>query len=107
MRKRAWALVVLPLLLGACQSYEKGIEVICQAPNTCQECANADPSMRMPMLAHAIEEGLSNGKATDLFAALAALTPEQRAATLAAEAKAAGLAGCPLADEFRQAAAAP
>lgn len=93
------------LALAGCQSYEKGIEVICQGPNNCPECANLDPSMRMAFVAKNIDDGLSNGKATDLFASLAALSPAERGAVLDAEAKAAGLADCPLADSFRAAAA--
>jgi hypothetical protein len=100
--KLVFILVTLALALGACQSYEKGIEAICQGPNSCAECANADPSMRMAMMAKSIEDNLSNGKATDLFGAMAAMSPAERVAKLAAEAKAAGLASCPMADYIRQ-----
>ncbi|MCK9459038.1 MAG: hypothetical protein M0R80_05310 [Proteobacteria bacterium] len=108
MKKLAGVLVVLSLALalGACQSYEKGVEVICQGPNSCAECANIDPSMRMAMMAKSIDDNLSNGKATDLFGAMAAMSPAERVAKLEAEAKAAGLASCPLVDELREAAAA-
>jgi hypothetical protein len=100
--KLACILVAFALVLSSCQGYEKGIEVICQGPNSCAECANADPSMRMPLMARAIEDNLSNGKAIDLFDAMAAMSPAERVAKLAAEAKAAGLASCPLADYMRQ-----
>ena len=95
-------LVAFALVLATCQGYEKGIEVICQGPNTCAECANADPSMRMAFMAKSIEDNLSNGKATDLFGAMAAMSPAERATKLAAEAKAAGLASCPMVDVMRQ-----
>jgi hypothetical protein len=100
--KLACVFVAAALVLASCQGYEKGIEVICQGPISCAECANVDPSMRMPLMARAIEDNLSNGKATDLFGAMAAMSPAERAAKLAAEAKAAGLASCPLADYIRQ-----
>jgi len=101
--KLACTLVAFTLALGACQSYEKGVEVICQGPNSCAECANVDPSMRMAMMAKSIEDNLSNGKATELFGAMGAMSPAERVDKLAAEAKAAGLASCPLADYVRQA----
>lgn len=108
MKKLAGVFVVLSfaLALGACQSYEKGVEVICQGPNSCAECANVDPSMRMALMARAIEDGLGNGQAIELFGAMAAMSPAERVAKLEAEAKAAGLASCPLVDELRGAAAA-
>jgi len=104
MRKAA-VLAVFAIAVGACQSYEDGVRVICQGPTLCAECANATPDMRMGLMARAIEENLGNGKAEDLFGSLAELTPQERGARLEAEAKAAGLADCPLAAEMRQAAA--
>lgn len=104
--KLACVLVAFALVLASCQSYEKGIEAICQGPNSCAECANVDPSMRMALMARGIEDNVSNGKAIELFGAMAAMSPAERASRLEAEAKAAGLASCPLADELRAAAAA-
>ena len=100
--KLACVFAALALALGACQSYEKGVEVICQGPNNCKECANTDPSMRMAFMAASIEDDLSNGQATELFGSMAAMSPAERATKLAAEAKAAGLASCPMVDYMRQ-----
>lgn len=104
MRKAA-ALAILAIAVGACQSYEAGIGVICQGPVLCAECANATPDMRMAFMAKAIEENLGNGKAEELFGSLAVLSPQERIVRLESEAKAAGIAVCPLVDEMRRAAA--
>jgi hypothetical protein len=100
--KLACILVTLALALGACQSYQKGLEAICQGPNTCAECVSADPSMKAALMAASIDGALSNGQAKDLFTAMAAMSPAERVAKLEAEAKAAGLAACPMVDVMRQ-----
>lgn len=106
MKRIAGAVAAVSLALGGCQSYGQGVEVICEAPNNCPDCANADPSARMALMARGIDESLSNGKAGELFRALGALPVAERIARLEAEAKAAGLATCPLVEELRKAEAA-
>jgi len=100
--KLACVFAALALALGACQSYEKGVEVICQGPNSCAECANVDPSMRMALMAKSIEDDLSNGQAIELFGTMGAISPAERIVKLEAEAKAAGLTACPMVDFLRQ-----
>ncbi len=90
-------LLTVPLV--SCQSYEKGVEIICNAPNTCgAECENAAPDMRAVKLADYIDGQLSNGEARAMFDNLAAAAPADKKVILDDEAKKAGLANCPLAD---------
>ena len=100
--------LVVPLVLGttlACggwfQSYAGGLQVICDAPNTCGErCANATASTRQQMLALHIDENLHNSDARTAFDALASASAEQRVEILRHEATENGIAKCALADLF-------
>ena len=89
-------LVLLTLLSGCglLQSYGAGLEVICDAPADCVPCMGAPPDMRAVMLAAHIDENLRNRKARALFEQMAAMSGQQRAATLREEAAASGLGEC-------------
>ena len=54
-------------LFGGCQSYETGVEVICQAPKRCTECMEAPPDRQSAKLAQHIEKLLRNGEARKLL----------------------------------------
>lgn len=103
MRRIPWVVAVVSILgpfVAGCQSYEEGVEVICEGPNDCSECAQVVPEMRGQVMARQIEKGLSNGEAKKLFDECAMLAPADRAAKLRAEAEKAGLATCPMADSW-------
>lgn len=90
-------------MLAGCQSYETGIEVICQAPVRCVECREAPPELRSMKYAEHMERLVRNGKAQDFLGSVATMEPKARIEALRAEAKAANLSECPLADFFEQA----
>ncbi len=79
-----------------CQSKTAGLNVLCQAPLTCTECANAEPSMRQMLLARHIEDNLSNGEVEQMFEALANADPASRVELVQAELDAAGITDCPM-----------
>lgn len=84
--------------LGFFQSYAAGIQVICDAPEACTECADAAPEMKMMFLAKHIESQLWNADAIALFGALASAAPDQKIAILRHEAHENGVDRCLLAD---------
>ncbi len=103
MRRIPWVVAVVSILgpfVGGCQSYEEGVEVICEGPNDCAECAQVAPELRWQVMAREIDKGLSNGEAEKLFDRCAELAPAERAALLRGEAEKAGLATCPMADSW-------
>lgn len=93
----------LPVALSACQSYETGIEVICQANVRCVECQEAPPELRSMKYAEYMERLVRNGEAKTFLESIAAMDPQARIDALRREAKNANLAECPLADYFEQA----
>ncbi len=88
------------LACGPLQSYSAGLQVICDAPNTCTECANATADTKQSVLALHIEERLWNPSAIEAFQALAYASPSTRAEILRHEAQENGITSCPLADMF-------
>jgi hypothetical protein len=88
------------LACGALQSYSAGLQVICDAPNTCADCATATAENRQMRMARHIEDQLWNPSATELFTALAYADPETRVEMLRQEAQANGIQTCALADEI-------
>ncbi len=92
---RLCIVALLALASAGCQSKAAGLNVLCQAPLTCTECANADPSMRQMLLARHIEDNLSNGEVTQ-FEALANADPAARVDIVQAELDAAGITDCPM-----------
>ncbi len=106
------ALRPTPLLLGllvfvGCQSYETGVEVICQAPKRCAECMEAPPDQQTRKLAQHIEKLLRNGEAKKLMDQMAGAPAEEKVKLLREAAERAQLTGCPFADHIEASAAAP
>ncbi len=96
--KRLGFVALLSLALFGCQSKTAGLNVLCQAPLTCTECANADPSMRATLLARHIEDNLSNSEVKNMFEALANADPASRVELVQVELDAAGITECPMLD---------
>lgn len=105
------ALRPTPLLLGlllfvGCQSYETGVEVICQAPRRCTECMKAPPDQQTRKLAQHIEKLLRNGEAKKLMDQMAGAPADKKVKLLREAAERAQLTGCPFADHIESNAAA-
>ncbi len=99
-----------PLLLGllvfvGCQSFETGVEVICQAPKRCSECMEAPPDQQTRKLAQHIEGLLRNGEAKKLMNAMAGAPVESKVKLLREAAERAKLTSCPFADHLEASAA--
>lgn len=102
-RIRPFVLVAaLGTTLVGCQSFEKGMEELCEAPSRCSTCANPDPAMRQMSIAEHIGKSVSNGEVKELLKAVAMADPSTKAELLETEARRAGLASCALADDVRQ-----
>jgi len=84
--------------MGLLQSYPQGLQIICDAPNTCESCAEAVPEMRMRMMAREVSEKLQNAEAMATFEALSYAAPEMKAEILRNEATNNGISQCALAD---------
>lgn len=96
-------LLLLPLvLLTACQSRADALRVVCNAPNDCVECRNADPSRRATLLAAYIDDHVSNGDVQELFAALAGADPGMRRTLIGNAAAEEGITECPILDVFTE-----
>ena len=89
-------------LLSACQSYQDGVAVVCNAPLDCPECLDKSPDQRAYLLAKHIEDRLYNRQARALFKALGAADVQTKRTILQEEAKAAGLRDCPLTSIFER-----
>ena len=101
-------LVLLALVVAGCQSgkqakpkaYVEDLERICNA----EELSGADeqdPNRRSLFVATWLGNSLVTQEARDLMAKQAPLAPKEKAALLRAEAKEAGLSGCPTADTWQ------
>ena len=98
-----FSILLAVLLLSGCkkdpadkgQSYEEGMKIICDAPETEKEIlATAPPDRRLMMLAKAIEERLKNPEAIEVFKALEAMSPLKRHDYLLEHAQEVGLESC-------------
>lgn len=103
LRPLALFAAALPVVLAGCQSYETGIEVICQANVRCVECQEAPPELRSMKYAEYMERLVRNGEAKTFLESIANMDPQARVDALRREAKSAQLSECPLADYFEQA----
>lgn len=83
---------------AAAVDYAEDIKRVCNAKEL-SGAANANPSEAPMLMATYLKGALTTKKAMDLMASMASLTPSARSAKLREEAKKAGLATCPLADE--------
>lgn len=86
------------LACGALQSYSAGLQVICDAPNTCADCMTTTAENRQILLAKHIEDQLWNSSATELLTALASADPQMKIEMLRQEAQANGIQTCAFAD---------
>jgi len=86
------------LVSMGCQSYEEGVSVICNAPESCEECSHAPPTERQSQLASYIDSHLSNEDAQDLFHSLASMPPDARAQALREAANATRNRDCRMAE---------
>lgn len=90
------------VLLTACQSRGEALRVVCNAPNDCVECRNADPATRATLLAAYIDDHVSNGDVQELFAALAGADPATRRTLIRNAATEEGITECPILDVFTE-----
>ena len=88
--------------MGLFQSYGAGLSVICDAPDTAPELAQAPPEQKSVVLAKYIEENLYNKEAIELFTTLGAASEESKFKMLRKAAKKAGLQQCKLADQLEE-----
>ncbi len=101
-------LVLLVLVFVGCQSgksakpqaYVEDLERICNA-EAMSGAGELDPNGRSLFVATWLANNLVTQEARDLMAKQAPLPPKQKAALLRAEAKEAGLPGCPTADTWQ------
>lgn len=78
--------------------YAEDIKRVCNAKEL-SGASNADPTQAPMMMATFLKGALTTKKAQELMANMASMTPSAKTSTLRDEAKKAGLASCPLADE--------
>jgi hypothetical protein len=79
--------------------YHKGIEMICFAEQKAGAEGITDPSERAMKIANYLKANLKDEKAMKLMQSFATMAPDSRGTRLREEAKKAGLASCPMADE--------
>ena len=94
----AWALGVATMLTVGCQNYERGIQLICEAPLHCSECNTLPPAERITALGEYADKHLRNEDAKKAMATVRQTEPAKRAEALRALAELAGVPACPLAD---------
>ena len=97
-----FAVLVFALSLAACQSKDAGLQVVCDAPVDCADCMTVSPDQRQMALAKHITDKLSNSEVQALMETMANLPPEERLALFEGEARAAGLASCPMVDALKE-----
>lgn len=88
------------LSLG-CQSYEAGVQTLCDAPRAAQ-LERAAPDVRFRLMADYIDGAVSNGRVETMFADMAVKAPADKLADVEAAMKEAGLTECLFADELRK-----
>ena len=93
-------LLLMPVLLAGCQSYEKAIDEICEAPTRCEQCSKVAPDQKMRLIADHIDRKVHNREASKMFEAMAMMDPESRIRVLREAASKAGRSDCPLADSM-------
>ena len=81
----------------ACQSYQEGVQAICDAPIDCPECATKDHGIRAALLAQHLDEKLSNEDAKALFKSLTTLEPIEKSSYIENQALGVGIKHCAMA----------
>ena len=97
------ALVSAVLLCQACgplQTYGQAMQLACDAPIDCTECATAEPAHRRVRLAQYIDEHTWNRDARKVFSALGTADLAEKGRIIRQAAAAAGVTDCPLADLY-------
>lgn len=92
-------LLAMSLLVG-CQSYETGVEVICQAPKRCSSCDGAPEEQKIMLMAQHADGQLRNAEARKLLDSLGSLSNEDKVKALREAAERAELTECPFADHL-------
>lgn len=102
MRSLVLGQVVLAaaLLAGGCQSQRDAYVVICNAGYQCEPCRPLGGPERATALATYIDENVTNADVRARLAAYAAMEPAARGPALLSDATAAGLASCPMANDW-------
>lgn len=85
-------------LAGGCQSYESGVQLLCESPKHCAECLKLEPAAQIPALFEYSAQHVRNGKLQDQISKLLTLPYEERVPALRKMASDADVAGCELAD---------
>jgi hypothetical protein len=98
------ALSAAALLTGGC-SYARDLQTICDAP-AAVDVSGMAPENRQMALARYLDRQLQSPSGRSLFESLAMMDLENRASTLEAEARGAGIERCAFAELFRELAAA-
>ncbi len=89
----------LALVVGlGCQSYESGIQLICEAPKHCAPCKEQEGAQRVKSLQQYIDEHLRNEDAKEALLSLKDAPYNEQGKQLRRMATEAGVAGCGMAD---------
>ncbi|MEM6993275.1 MAG: hypothetical protein AAF721_22370 [Myxococcota bacterium] len=97
-------LVLLPTLaatlvgLAGCQSYESGMQLICEAPKHCEPCKSQEGSAQLQALQKYIDTHLRNEDAKQALLSLKDAPVNEQGKQLRRMATEAGIAGCAMAD---------
>jgi hypothetical protein len=83
------------LVLSACGSYKKDLQMMCDAPNQAQ-FANAEAADKATVLAKHISDHLSTSQGKELFGALGPMSPENKVKAIRAELDKNGIGECTL-----------
>lgn len=100
MRKGVMRRLVLTALvsLSACQSYDNGMQLICDAPKHCKECEAEQGEDKLRALDGYIEQHLRNEDAKQALLSLKDAPHHEQGKQLRRMATEAGLSSCPMAD---------
>ena len=95
---RRGMLVTVTLGLSACQSYDTGMQLICEAPKHCKPCEAEQGEAKLRALDQYIEKHLRNEDAKQALLSLKDAPHNEQGKQLRRMAEDAGLSGCPMAD---------
>lgn len=84
--------------LSACQSYDNGMQLICDAPKHCKECEGKQGEDKLRALDGYIEQHLRNEDAKQALLSLKDAPHHEQGKQLRRMATEAGLSSCPMAD---------
>jgi hypothetical protein len=94
-----WSLAVLSF--GCGQSYEAGVEALCNAPVTCTTCVEADAADKAVRLADHVRSTVHNPEVLSMFESFSSLSPEEKVSALGHAAARARISGCAMQDLWR------